>query len=308
MLENILLMATQVATLFLMMGVGFGLSKWGKLTQDGLSQLTFVLINVVCPCIIVDSLQVEREPELVRNMGLGMLLTGGIYLIWILLSLPAFRRQPAPTRRVLQFGMIYSNTGFMGLPLIQAALGDTGLTYAVTPYVLFNVLVWSHGVALMGGREQVRLKGVIVNPGVMACVAGLALFFLNIRLPGAVGSAVGFLADMNTPLAMLVIGAQMAGADLPATLRSGRLYLAGLVRLVIFPAIYLVLLLPLKLDPVMYAVYIILGATPTAGFTSILGQRYHQDTATAAQLVTLTTLLSIITLPCFAALAQHLGG
>lgn len=307
MLSNILLVASQVGTLFLMMGVGFVLTRLGKLTKDGLSQLTFLLMNIVSPCIIVDTLQTERTPELVSAMGLGAVIMCVTYLIWILLSNLAFRRQPADARAVLRFGMVYSNTGFMGLPLIQAVLGSRGLIFATTPYVVFGVFSWSHGVALMGGRENISGKKLLINPGILGCAAGLLLFFLNFRLPSLVGSAVHYLGSMNTPLAMVVIGSQMAGADLKAALRSTRLYLAGAMRLLLFPAILALLLLPLKLDPVMYAAYVILGATPTAGVTAIFAQRFQRDTATAAQLVTLTTLLSILTLPCFAALAQILN-
>ena len=107
---------------------------------------------------------------------------------------------------------------------------------------------------------------------------------------------------------MVVIGAQMAQTNLGAIFRSARLYLAGAVRLIVFPALVLLLLLPMKLDPMMYAAYVILAATPTAGATSIFAQRFQRDTAAAAQLVTLTTLLCILTLPCFAALAQFWGG
>lgn len=307
MLSNILLTASQVGTLFLMMGVGFAITKLGKLTPDGLSQLTFLLMNVVAPCIIVDTLQVERTPELLQAMGLGALIMAGIYILWIVLSLLTFRRQEENARAVLQFGMVYGNTGFMGLPLIQAVLGSQGLLFATTPYVLFNVFSWSHGVAVMGGRSNLSLKKVILNPGILGSAVGLALFFLNFRLPSLIGNAVGFLGSMNTPLAMVVIGAQMAQADIASTFRKPRLYLAGAVRLVVFPLLVVLLLLPLKLDPVMYAAYVILAATPTAGVTSIFAQRFHRDTEAAAQLVTLTTLLCIVTLPCFAALAQGLG-
>lgn len=308
MLDNILLMASQVGTLFLMMGVGFVLAKWKKLTDQGLSQITFLLLNIVCPCIIIDALQIEREPGALRSMGVGALIMCAAYGVWALLAQLTFRRQPEKTRSVLRFGQVYGNIGFMGLPLIEAVLGAPAVVYATTPYVVFTVIVWIHGAALMGGRRSISLKNIILNPGVVGCAIGLALFLLRIRLPSLVGSAVGFLGSMNTPLAMLVIGAQMAGANLGATVRSPRLYLASAVRLLVFPAILLVALLPLRLDGTMYTAYVILAATPVAGFTSILGQRFGQDTASAAQLVSLSTLLSIVTLPCVAAVARTLAG
>ena len=119
-----------------------------------------------------------------------------------------------------------------------------------------------------------------------------------------VGNAVGFLADLNTPLAMVVIGGQMAGADLAATFRAGRLYGAAALKLVVMPLVTIVALFPLGLDPMMYLTLVILAGCPTAGTTSMFCQMFGQDTASAAQLVTLSTLLSMVTLPMVALLAQ----
>lgn len=100
------------------------LTRLGKLTKTGVVQLTFVLMNIVSPCIIIDTLQVERTPALLRDMGVGVLIMCAVYALWIALAAPAFRRTEADTRDVLRFGMVYGNTGFMGLPLIQAACSD----------------------------------------------------------------------------------------------------------------------------------------------------------------------------------------
>ena len=166
---------------------------------------------------------------------------------------------------------------------------------------------WTHGVVVMGGRKQFSLKTALVNPGVLGSAAGLALFLAGIRLPGLVGNAIGFLADVNTPLAMVVIGAQMAWADLPATFHSPVLYQGAAVKLVLLPLITALALLPLRLSPLLYCTIVILSAAPTAGVTSMFAVRFGQDEESAAQLVTLTTLLSIVTLPLFGVLASVLG-
>ena len=88
LLANILLVASQVGTLFLLMGVGFVLTRLGKLTKTGVAQLTFVLMNIVSPCIIIDTLQVERTPALLRDMGVGVLIMCAVYALWIALAAP----------------------------------------------------------------------------------------------------------------------------------------------------------------------------------------------------------------------------
>ena len=113
---------------------------------------------------------------------------------------------------------------------------------------------------------------------------------------------------MNTPLAMIVIGAQMAGADLKRSFTSPRLYGVAAFRLLAAPLVPMLCLLPLRLDPMLYCANIILCAVPVAGATGMLAQRFEQDPAVAAQMVTLTTLLSVLTLPLMAVAAQSLSG
>lgn len=307
-LDNFLLVASQVGTLFLMMGVGYVLTKIGKFSRETLSQVTYLLLYVVVPCLMMDTLQIPRSTELMRVMGLCMALTLGLYLLMALVVNLFFRRQEEDTRIVLRYGVVYGNIGFMGLPLIQAVLGDGGMVFAIVGQVGFTLFAWSHGVLLMGGKEGFSVKKMFLNPGILGSAAAIALFLLDFRLPTVLADGVSFLGSINTPLAMVVIGSQMASADLGATFRNPRLYLSAVLKLIAFPLIAAFLLLPLKLDPVMYTVLVILAATPSAGYTSIFAQQYQRDTGTAAQIVTLTTLCCILTLPCFAVLASVLAG
>lgn len=308
MLQNIITVAGQVGTLFLMMGVGFVLGKLGKLTGHGLSQMSFLLLYIVSPCIIIECFQVEATPALLRELGTGALVTFACYGVYILLTLPLFRRQARDDRDALRFSVVYGNIGFMGVPLVQSILGADAMIYGALSLVAFNLLSWTHGVAVMGGRRALSPRKIVLNPGVIGLAAALVLFLCHITLPSPVGNAVSFLADLNSPLAMVVIGAQMASANLGQAFRRPVLYAASAVRLAVVPALTAVCLLPLGLNPALYCASVILSAAPVAGTTSMFAQQFGRDTKTAAQVITLSTLLSILTLPVFAALAKSLSG
>lgn len=304
----LLMVSGQVLTLFFMMGVGFILFHRGRLNGEGLSQMTHLLLYVVTPCIMIDSLQTSWDSALLYNLALGTGLLVASYVGSGLLVLLLFRRREAGERSVLRFGAMYGNCGFMGLPLVAEVLGEGALIYAALCVVCFNVSTWTHGVALIGGRQATCVRKALINPGVIPLLIGLPLFLLRLRLPATVGNAVGFLADLNTPLAMVVIGGQMAQADWTATFRQRGLYGAAAVKLIAVPALTALLLAPLNLDPILYSTLVILAATPTAGMTAMLAQRFGRCPGAAAQLVTLSTLLCVVTLPLFAVLARALAG
>jgi predicted permease len=152
----------------------------------------------------------------------------------------------------------------------------------------------------MGGRESASVKNALINPGTIAFAVGVVLFTIGFNLPPQIGGAVSFFADVNTPLAMVIIGAQMADANLTSLLRTPVLYLSAFLKLLVVPAFTALALYPLHMPAMAYCVTVVLAATPTGGMTSMFAERFGRDTATAAQAVTLTTLLSIITLPVFA--------
>ena len=305
--NNLLVVAGQVVTLFLLMGVGFVMFKQNRLSPETLGQLSFLLLYIVIPCVIIDSLQVEPDEALLRNMLLMFLLTAGYYVVFCSLLPLLFRSSPEDTRAVLRFGTVYANNGFMGIPLLQAVLGPSTSIFAVVATVTFNISQWTHGVILMSGQKRLSIRQALLNPGTVGLAVGLVLFLSGLRLPSMVGNAVGFIADLNTPLAMVVIGGQMARTNLGSTFRRPDLYAVSILKLVAIPAVTALVLLPFHLPPLVYCSMVILAGTPTAGTSSILAQQFGRDAGSAAQMVTLSTLLSVLTLPVVAVAANLLS-
>ena len=234
MLSNLLTVTGQVATLFLMMAVGFVLGRAGKITEAGRSQMSYLLLYIVCPCVMVDCFLVKRTPALTQEVAVGSAAALACYLLFFAVSLLFFRRQPADARDTLRFAAVYGNIGFMGLPLVQSILGEEALVYGALALLAFNLTSWTLGVLIMGGRAAFSLRRAVLNPGVIGIGLGLLCFLSGLRFPSPVGAALSFLSDLNTPLAMVVIGTQLAEAHLPSTFRQPRNYLVSFLRLALF--------------------------------------------------------------------------
>ena len=307
MLQALCVVGGSVLTLFLLMSVGFSIGRMGLLSGETLSQLSRILLYVVTPCIMVTSFEVERTPESQGLLLATLAVMTGIYAVYMALSHLLFRREGEAHRGILRFAAVYGNTGFMGLPLIQSALGNEAMMIAVVGLAVFDIVTWTHGRALMGGRSELALKKALLNPAVLGFAGGLLVFFAGWRLPGPVDDAAGYLASLNTPLAMVIIGGQMAQADLREVFSTRKLYLVSAVKLLGIPLLTAAVLLPFQLNPMIYVASVILAGCPTAGATSLFAQSMGKDAAIAARQITLSTLLCILTLPVMAALAQLLA-
>lgn len=308
MLQEVQVVANSVLTLFLLMGVGYVLGRRGMLGSQSLSQMSSLLLRVVAPCIMVDTfLAREPTPETLRELLVSGAVLLGTYVLSMLLIGPWFRRQ-GEDRGVVRFAAIYGNTGFMGVPLIRSVLGEAGMLTTVISLAVFNTAIWTHGAWLMGGRAQISPRKAVLNPGVLGFAAALILFLLRVRLPAPVGSAVSYVASLNTPLAMVVIGGQMAAVDVKSLFGDWRLYAVSALKLLALPALVMLVMLPLGLPGVTYRAVAILAGCPIAGATSLFCQMNGRDTSLAARLVTLSTALSILTLPFVALGSAALGG
>ena len=307
MLQQLQVVGGSVLTLFLLMSVGFFFGKRETLTNEVLSRLSAVLLSAVIPATMIASFQVERTAGTDRQLLISFAALTGTYALYMLGSGLLFRGQAEAHRGILRFASIYGNVGFMGLPLIQSTLGGPATMTAAVSLVLFNVVTFTHGIFLIGGKGSMSAKKIVLNPGTLGFLAAIALYLTGWRLPGPVNSAVSYLGSLNTPLPMLIIGGQMAHTDLRLVLREKRLYAASAIKLVGLPVLTALVLLPFRLDPVIYTTLVILSGCPTAGVTSVFSQNMGRDAGLAARQITLSTLLCIITLPLAAVLAQFLA-
>lgn len=86
MLNHMLVVATQVLMLFLMIGVGWICAAKKILTNAGADQLSRISLNIITPCVIINSLQQERNMQVIRDMGICILAGMAAILLGTFLS------------------------------------------------------------------------------------------------------------------------------------------------------------------------------------------------------------------------------
>jgi predicted permease len=305
MFDNAMIIASQVFILFLLIGVGFWARKSKLIDDAGVRQMTQLLLVVVTPFMIIKAFQMPFDPALLRGLLIALISAVLSHVLGIVTGFVFFRSQEPARRKVLRFGMIFSNSAFMCIPLLQALLGSRGVFYGSVYIAVFYLLQWTYGVVLMtGNRADVNLRQALVNPGTIGIVIGLGLFLAGIQLPTVPAAVIGHLANLNTPIAMLVIGGTLATSDLSGLWRDRAIFGATAIRLLLIPAAVLVILLPFKLEYELLAACLIPASAPVAAACALFATRYDQDAALASHLVALSTLLSIVTMPAIIILGQ----
>ena len=297
----ILILLRQIAIMALLMAVGIYLSRKGFLSPQGTKDLGAILLRIIIPCVIVKSYITTYS----RERLLELALSAGLALVAFILAMGIAYLVYGKRRRIENFAAAFCNAGFIGIPLAQAVIGDEGVFYMAASVALLNLFQWTYGVYIMTDRkDSIRAKTIVKNPVVIAIVVGIALFLSRLPVPGILTSTLGYIAGMNTPVAMILMGTYMA--KLPwRKLLDKRAYGCVLLRLVVIPAVVLAVFwaLPISNQNVALAAYLA-AATPVGANICVFAQQYDCDYEFSVVTVCLSTVLSIVTVPLMVSLAQ----
>lgn len=290
--------AINVLVMLMLMTIGFILTKKGILTSEGIKQITELVLRAAVPCLIINSYQRDFDPEMAKKLAYALVFSIIIHVVYIIISTLIFKKRPDKKDRISKFSIIYSNCGFMALPLIDSLYGSEGVFYAVAYVTIFNILYWTQGIYLYTNDiKQLSLKKALLTPGVLGAVIGMALFFAQITLPSPVAKTVGFMASLNTPLPMIILGTYLVNLDIKETLKNAPLWAVTLLRLIALPILTIFIIKLFNMESIMSMPLVLASACPVAAVATLFAVRYDLDSEYASQAVSFTTLLSIITIP-----------
>ena len=308
MLDSFIVVGTQVLTLFILIGIGFACGRLKFLNKDGVKCINDIVIYIVNPCLIVSAFQRKFEAALLHNFLYAILGALIAHMLCLLIALAVFRKQEEGKRKVLRFASIFSNCGFMGIPLLSALLGPDGVFYGAAYLVVFNLMIWSYGQYIMArGSDGFETKKVILNPGVIAVCIGLIFFFTSTSLPEIIMIPVDYMASLNTPVPMLIIGYTMSkfsSKDLMGGIDEVKVYL---IRLIVGPLLLLGILYAMGIRGIVLTAVIVSASAPTAALTTMFAIKFGCDEELSARIVSTSTLISIVTMTLIVGLASYLA-
>lgn len=299
--------SVQVAVLYIMIAVGFILTRSGKMNATGAAQMTDVLLYIVTPCVIINSFgSVEFTVDSAGRLLISAVAAVASHAVSFGIAAICFMRTEKARRNLLIAASALSNCGFMGVPLASAILGDEGV-FLVSVYIaVFNIVSWTVGISLFSS-ENLNWKRIVLNPGVIGVAIGLVIFFARLKLPGIIAQPVGYMAGLNTPLAMVVIGYYLASGSLKMRRSDVPNFCAIAVRMVAVPLVCLALFRLCGITGNLLMAVMIPASAPTAAMVMMLSAKYQGDGIEASRIVSFSHLVSIVTMPLILTLCHAVG-
>ena len=293
--------------MFIILIIGLGCSMKGLITKEGNKQLSKVALYIVNPMLIFMSYQdCEYSSTLLKGLLWSFLLSGISFGVMILLS-TLIISQKRPEHSLERFSAVYSNCGFIGIPLIRGIYGTEGVLYLTAYITLFNVLVWTHGYMTM--KESRDFKSFVkaaTSPSVIAVFVGLLSYLTQKHLPDILHSSLKYISEMNTPLAMLIAGSAAAQTNVLKALKNKALYMVSVYKLLALPLVAFLLVHFLPAPHMVKMVVLIASACPVATTGTMFAIQFDKNPERCSEFFAVTTLLSGITLPIVTMLSEML--
>ena len=285
---------------------GYIFARIAKVTDEQQKFMSRLLLYFINPFLVLNSFNMEFTWLKFRQLWFAAFIALILHGVMILLGFLSSKE------KIDRVAVAFTNCGFVGIPLIRGVFGDEGVFYLMGYLIVFNVLIWTYGYYQFCGKTN--LKKIITNPNIIAVAIGLVRFCLPFKLPELLQKPIVMIADINTPMAMLLLGILFARFEFDRT------YVARLVKTMFFRLIVTsvcnlgVILLAYKIfanvqdiKMMLFAIYIC-SMCPVATTIPGLAVVFDHDKSFASLLVTISSVFCILTIPSFVALAEFIIG
>ncbi|HIU02398.1 MAG TPA: AEC family transporter [Candidatus Onthocola gallistercoris] len=300
-MEVAILLLNQIVQLFLMILMGILLVKSGVLRAGQSKSLSVVVLYIVMPCVIIHAFQVDYTKEIRNGLLLALLAAVIIHLIMLLVTEVLSRL--CHMDAVEKVSVIYSNSGNLIIPIVTGVLGEEWVIYSSAFMCVQLILMWTHGKSVLCGEKGGDLKKILTNVNMIAILLGIVLFLLRIKLPSILEGTVASVSSMVGPISMIITGMLIGGMSLKKIVGYHRVWLMTFFRMILIPAIILIVLKVSGLSGLhpdgdtILLISFLASITPAASTMTQMAQIYGKDADYASVINVVTTVVCIITMP-----------
>lgn len=301
---NVFVVIQQMCVLLVMMLIGYIVFRIGWLDKNACSRMSKIVVNILNPCLMVYGV-LGKEANLDRTMLVQTLVLVVIYFgVLILLSGPvaSFLHVKSEHFNLYKLMLIFSNVAFMGIPVVSSIYGKEAILLIAFYNLGYNLLLYTYGFCL-AGKGGIQWKKLI-NPGVISCVAAIAIFASGISMPDSVCTFFDYVGNAAVPLSMILIGASVSQGGKKEFFQDKKMYAFMAVKMLAIPICAALLLKLVPWPSLVEGVFVLMLAMPVGSMVVMLAAESGNDAIECTKGSILTTLVSVLTIPIISTFLQ----
>jgi len=291
----------QMGVIAVLVAIGVFVGKRGIVDNMSSKSISTIVVDICNPALMLTSVLggsiTADHTELLTAGAVAVIFYAVLVIIGFVL--PALLRIETDKRRFYNMMCIYTNVGFIGIPVAHAVLPPDGMLCVLVCNVMYSLLFYTHGVAVLSGNKQKISPLKILSPGTIAAVLSILIVWFRISLPEAVNETISYVGGATVFLSMMLLGVSIARSGLLEGIKSVKLWLFILIRMIALPALLAVILKLMNLDPVITAGMCLMAAMPVGNLPLIQAEKTGEDTTILSRAIAVTTAVSMITITVF---------
>lgn len=303
-----ILLARQIAELFLIIFVGYLLIKTKLLNERDSKAISTIVLYIINPCVILEAFQGDFSGDIVEGLILSFVVAfviNVIYLFVVMILGKIFHMSG-----IEKASTIYTNAGNLIIPIVIALFGKEWVVYT-TGFIIVQILfMWTHGRMIVCNQKQLYLKFLLKNINIIASLLGIVLFAFQIKIPDFFLETMSSMSAMVGPMCMLVAGMLIGGMDVKKYVFNKRIYLITFIKMIVVPLVGLAVLKIFQMTiqipnvDMILMVSLLAAVGPTAASITQMAQVYDKEPEYASAYYFTTTLSCIATMPLMVWLFQ----
>lgn len=289
----------QMLALLLMIGAGYFVTKKGMMDEHTNNQMSDMIVNIFNPLLMLASASNAVGQISMDALMLAICIAAGMFAVFIIAGsiLSPFFEKDRQQRKIFQLMFVFSNVGFIGIPVISSIFGSEYVVYVTEFMLVYSFVFYTYGIALMDGRFSAASLKSMINPGTVSGLLALGIMIFEVQLPEFLKTTVTYLGNVTSPMALVAVGFALAGSDMKKIFGQPRLYVFSVVKLLVLPLMMLPLLRLVIQDTELLAVCMVMFGMPVGNMPLILGNQKGLDVTGCSAAIILSTVLCVLTVP-----------
>ncbi|MCR5477741.1 MAG: AEC family transporter [Lachnospiraceae bacterium] len=301
---SLLIIIQQMGVICILVSIGMLLHHKGVVDSLTSRKLSAIVVDVCNPALIMASILggdiTAGHTDLLYALCLGAVFYGVLVLTGLVM--PRILRAEPEKRKFYNLMSVYTNTGFLGIPVARAILPPNAIIYVIVINVFYHLLFYTHGLAVLGkgtegdAKEKVHPLRQIINPGIIMALLSLVVFWFHLELPPILGNTIQYVGNSTVFLSMVLLGVSIARSRIANSLRDVRIWVFILLRMLLLPVLFVLVMHAAGSDKTAVLALCLMTAVPVGNLPMIQAEKKGMDTTVLSSAIAVTTAVSIITI------------
>ncbi len=288
----------QMGVILILVLIGVFLSRKNILNDTVTKNISWIIVNVCNPAAILSMVTGGDITTTHGDFTVGLVLCVLLYIFLCVfgMAMPYILRiRPEEQKRYYSVITVYTNTGFIGIPLAKALLSSNEMIYVIICNIIYTISFYSHGVHLLSTKKvRFRIQN-LMNPGIIMAIFALVIYWFDFKLPELAVSAITYVGNPTVFLSMILLGASLARQPFFDNLKDGKLWEFIAVRMIVFPVVFVLFLRAVGVSDPAIRAYCLMMALPIGNLPLIQSEKEGRDTTFLSKAIMVTTVVSFLT-------------